>query len=453
MNLDLFYIAPCLSDDLPSISAESLRKKWFPRSDKRYLRQALHKFLAYNQDCLDFLDIAVQLQGVDNQVSIRFLTNKYIGAIPLRAPDTGKQIGDFLVHPRAARSNDKYSEISKLMFMLEEAVRPEHHDSTPLVSGISVSPPLYYDALLYIDYFEKVISSRWHKFQTVKREHPHPKSGTDWNEYIRKEFDPSLRFIFPCRDNVLSIIHKEFEHLKYVFEIAKEELLQPTTPHSIRSSAYVKLEILTRKTDMIPSTPCRSLHVRTSDPLFIKKSKEQGNILLRKAWTNTYAWRMDIAVLFERFVQFLLNKAAREIGAKSVENSRFHARGQRLEWGLGYLEPDVVLVKGNRCIFADAKYKMHFYNLGKPSDKLKEAYREDLHQLLAYCSFDSSYNKIGLLIYPSSFFSHKMTKYTNGVNLVENTVILIGVPFDSDSVDEVNTRLKELLQELFMLEA
>ena len=46
-----------------------------------------------------------------------------------------------------------------------------------------------------------------------------------------------------------------------------------------------------------------------------------------------------------------------------------------------------------------------------------------------------------------------MTKYTNGVNFVENTVVLVGVPFDNDSVDEVNTRLKGLLQELFMSEA
>ena len=450
MTMDLFYSAPCLSDDLASISAEDIRKKWFSKSDKRYLSQALYKFITYNQDCFDFLEISTKVHGVDKQTALTFSTSKYIGAIPLRAPDTGKQIGDFWVHPRAIGNKDKYSTILKLIIMLEETVNPEHFDSIPLASGMSVSPPLYYDAILYIDSFEKITSSKWHKFQTVKGAHEYPKSNTDWNAYFLKEHDPNMRITFPCRDNKLSINHSDFENLKYVFELAKKELTQPTTPYSIRYKINSRLEIITKKVELIASRPCRTLCLRAADPIYVKKAKQQANILLSNNWTTSYAWRIDISVLFERFVQFVLKKAALEIGASVIENTRFHVRGKRPEWGLYHLEPDVVLVKGARCVFADAKYKMHFYNLNASSDKLKESYRMDLHQLLAYCSFDSYSDKVGLLFYPSSDFVKKTTRYTNGVNFVENTVVHIGIPFDSDRIDDVNAHVKEMLIDLLL---
>jgi hypothetical protein len=94
---NIFLEVPCLTDKSPSISGLFLVKKWFKKADKRYLSEYLQKFIDYNKEYFDFLRVTPKIEGSGKEVSLSFRSDRFIGAIPLRSPDTGKQIGVLLL--------------------------------------------------------------------------------------------------------------------------------------------------------------------------------------------------------------------------------------------------------------------------------------------------------------------------------------------------------------------
>lgn len=158
----------------------------------------------------------------------------------------------------------------------------------------------------------------------------------------------------------------------------------------------------------------------------------QGNIFLLRNSKEVSAWRIDIAELFERYTQHLVQKAIREMPAKFHANPRFSARGYLPAWGLKYLEPDALILSENLSIAVDAKYKAHYYSRNQTSALLKETHREDLHQILAYCSFSSTKNKAGMLFYPSDHYASESFSYANSYNVTRNDIIIVGLPFEPE---------------------
>ena len=447
MSIEAFYTAPCLSDDLTTLSFIKL-KKLIKGIDKLHLSQDLHKFISYNQNNIKFLDISVSMLGLDSNTELAFSTGKYIGAIPLRSPVNGKQIGDFLVYPRFSDGKFLFSQLTKILMMLNESVEPEYLDTLPLASGGVVRPPHYYDAVKYIYAYQSAVRENWFKFRSEERSHPYPKASTNWQKYINEEHDPQKRLIYPAKDNELSPNHREWQQAKTVFEMAKDELAQPTTPMSIRYPMKTLGQALTAKTQSIQQASVQSFTIHASDPPVIKKLKEQGNIFLHRNSKEVSAWRIDIAELFERYTQHLVQKVIREMPARFYANPRFSARGYLPSWGLKYLEPDALIETENLSIAVDAKYKAHYYSRNQTSSILKETHREDLHQILAYCSFSSARNKAGMLFYPSDQYSSQSFSYTNSYNGTRNEIILVGLPFEPEIRPETQQGLWKLLNDL-----
>ncbi len=96
---------------------------------------------------------------------------------------------------------------------------------------------------------------------------------------------------------------------------------------------------------------------------------------------------------------------------------------------------------------ADAKYKSHFIAQHRNSDILKSTHREDLHQLLAYCSFEPQYNKTGILFYPAHETKWQELSYTDRIGGVCNKVILCGLPFCVDETPSTISKIKNMFQE------
>jgi len=217
-----------------------------------------------------------------------------------------------------------------------------------------------------------------------------------------------------------------------VFELAKDELSQPTTPMSIRYPMTAIEQALTVKTQNIEPKPAHTFTIHAFDPPVIKKLKEQGNVFLLRNSREVSAWRIDIAQLFERYTQYIVHQVIREMPAQFHANPRFSAYGYLPSWGLKYLEPDALIETENISIAIDAKYKAHYYSRNQTSAILKETHRADLHQILAYCSFSSAKNKAGILFYPADQYSSQSFSYTNGYNGTRNEVIIVGLPFEPD---------------------
>lgn len=122
-SLDIFCEIPCLTEQSRLLRGIALQKQWFKSADKRVIGQYLQKFISYNYESFDFIGATPQIIGSDQNVSIAFRTSNYVGTVPLRSPDTGKQIGDFVVVPRYGEK-DRYEDYIEILNLLGNEISP-----------------------------------------------------------------------------------------------------------------------------------------------------------------------------------------------------------------------------------------------------------------------------------------------------------------------------------------
>lgn len=446
---NVFLEIPCLTEEFPPILGLLLTKKWFKKADKRYLAEYLQKFNDYNKDFFEFLQVSSKIEASGKEVSLSFKSGRFIGAIPLRSPDTGKQIGDFIVKPRYTSAEDQFSGYIEIVNQLETEILPEFKHSIPLLSQNTMKPPLYLEAIKFINLFEKAAKIKWNKFQTVKRIYRYPKSQVNWKEYIEKEFDPKERLLFPCHDNILSKFHSEFFELKYVYSIAKKEIVSFKTPLNIKYQYRDSLIYLDNTLYEFPEKLTKELKIHISDPIIIKNLKAQGNKILKKNFEEITAWRIDFSLLFEKYVQFVFNQVSSEIGAIQLNNYKIRRTSYiNPSWSLNYLEPDIILMKSNMDIVVDVKYKSHLFNLKSITEDLKEEHRKDIHQLLAYTTFTKNKNKIAILCYPYVKEYITFLDYISPVSNIKVKIFLLGIPLKKSKLNDLKKFIINQLSEI-----
>lgn len=443
---DIFCEIPCLTERSASLSGLELQKKWFRGSDKRYLAEALQKFISYNKELLEFLGVTPIITGHDKDVGLSFRTGQYVGTIPLRAPDTGKQIGDFVVVPRYTSQRDRFGDYVQILNLLEHRIEPQFVDSIPLASGRNFRPPLYFEAVLYVKELAAFTKRAWRGFKSVQEIQSHPSGRINWELYVEHEHDPRRRLKFPSRRNILSESHPEYQQLKYVYELALAEILAPGTPSRIKATASAAISYLDKRLYDMLVVRTRAIQMRLSDPPAVKSIKEAAERVLQKDAQQGKAWRVDFSEVFERFVQYIFQQVSKEIGGVLFENVRFRTHGEHLPlWALSHLEPDAVLRKDEHLFFIDAKYKAHLFNRTSDSEYLKGEYRHDLHQVMAYSSFDTAEEKHVFLVYPSSSPDLETVDFGSPVSQGKTKVAMVGVPLDASFIEEAKRLILQVI--------
>lgn len=433
----IFCSVSCLTEKSPPFRGVDLRKKWFKNADNRYLAEALQTFVSLNLQMFDFLKVTPCIEGVGKDVRISFRTDKYVGAIPLRSPDTGKQVGDFIVEPRYGGMTE-YAEIIDL---LQTELPPELRESPQLQSEYC-KPPLYLECIEFINLLSTALRRPWMKFSNVQVSKNYPKAPVAWDPYAKKQANPAKRLVFPCHDNILTTFHREFYELKHVFLLAEHEISSATTPLNVRLRMQQKIDFLNKKLSLYLAVKTAKLIVRNSDPQIIKKVKDQANRILSKNRQRRIAWRIDFELLFERFVQYMFQQVAREIGGRHLPNYRIGGSfNTRPSWSLSYLEPDVLIVKNEQVIIADAKYKSHMLNVCAASEELKETHRRDIHQILAYSAFGGKTKTTAFLCYPHNQVQCIRIKYDSKATNVTKIIYLLGIPMKRSAIVEIQNSL------------
>lgn len=441
----LFFQMPCLSES-KEIKSQEIYERLFDKSvDKRYLESAVQKFALLNKKMFSFIGVSLEMNGTGSDLSIKFKTSEYIGAIPVRMPYDGIAHKDFQIIPRFDNSDQLFSDLTQLLSKLEYSISPEYADGEKLVLPLQLRPPMYYEAAKFIELFETAQKQNWVKFEVIKGIHRFPKSNTDWSKYSRTASDPVKALMYPTSDSILSVNHNEWKQLTYVFDVAQSIIMQPNVPGTIRYRYRDKITALQKKTASIKAIMTSDIPVHACDPYAIKAAKYQANTLLQKGATSCVAWRIDMAKLFERYVQYVVSKSLRGFDGNVMSNCKIRGRGQIAQWGLKHLEPDMIIKCNSKMYMADAKYKAHYYAFGQNSEILKETHRADLHQLLAYCSFSPEKNKTGILFYPSSTSSCRKINYLEQLGGINNTVYLLGIPFGINGIDDSVNEIRSLL--------
>ena len=442
---DLFHELFCLTEQSKLLDGEKLCKKWFKNADRRYIEHALYKFIEYNSDVFKFLGVTPKIEGLDKKVSLSFSTSKYIGSIPLRASDTGKQIGDLLVSPRYIAHN-RFSEYIEIVDLLGESISPEIKHSLPLASGNTFRPPLYLEAVKFISSLEKLLQTHWLKFHTEEKLLNEPAGEVLWNKYIKNEYKVENRLRYPTRKNKLTNNHSEYSQIRYVFDLAKAEIMSSNTPLSIKSSFKSRLNLIERKLyNHIPHFT-NEITIKYYDSHIVKTVKRLANNILNFNLKESVSWRVDFSDVFEKLIAYIFKQVAKETAGRTIENYQLSSKSnQYYSWDLKYLEPDIIYYKDEYQVFIDAKYKSNMYNKWSESINLKETYRNDLHQILSYSSFSCTQLKRGVLCFPSKEVEYKLIEYKNRINNSTNQVYVIGVPVLKNRIVEV----VELIVNLF----
>ena len=437
---------PCLSESKSFNRQEIYEVLFDKKGDKRYLEGDIQRFITLNRKMFDFLGVEVRSSGTGSELSLQFISGQAIGAVPVRMPYDGIARKDFQVIPRFSSGPDSFSELTQLLERLDYSVVPEYSYEDKLVNPVQLRPAIYYEAAKYTDLFDEVCRYRWVKFDSASRVHDYPKSGTDWNRYSLLSFDPNKTLEFRSKDNILSTGHYEWRQLTYVFGLAGDILTRNGVPGQIKYRYSEKIRKLTRETASVRPLKTASVQLRATDPPCVKALKEQANLILSGNTIVCPAWRIDMAELFERYVQYIVGLSVKDLAGSVHRNTKIRGSGSHACWGLKYLEPDIMIRLQDRSYMADAKYKAHYYAMSQNSDILKETHRADLHQLLAYCSFLPEKDKTGILFYPAGVSGYRKTEYRESINGIRNTVILFGIPFDAHSIENSVREVRELFR-------
>lgn len=446
--LDVFCEIPCLTEQSKQLGGVALQKKWFKSADKRIIGQYLQKFIDYNSEQFKFLGVQPYIIGSDQSTALTFRSSGFIGSIPLRASDTGKQIGDFVVMPRFT-GRDRFEDYIEILNLLGTEISPEVIDSLPLASGKNFRPPLYLEAVKFIAALEKLTMRPWRKFDNIEKVSSQPTGQINWTKYINNEYKVENRIKFPARTNVLSEFHTEYSEIKYVFDICKSELLSTNTPQRIKNTLRNKLSFLEELLYHHKHKATNKIIIRFSDSPTVKTCKEQANRILNFNLVDSTAWRVDFSDVFEKFIQHIFKEAAKETGGRLYSNFKFHSRtSKHYFWELKHIEPDAIFQKDNVLVFIDAKYKSNLYNKFDQSEVLKDDHRQDLHQIMAYSSFSKTNLKFGFLCYPSDKIELKSIQYKNGINEATNTILILGIPLKKESIYETKKLLTNELNEI-----
>ncbi|MDG1729344.1 MAG: hypothetical protein P8K68_00980 [Algibacter sp.] len=446
--LDVFYEIPCLTEKSRQLSGIALQKKWFKSADKRVIGQYLQKFIDYNSEQFKFLGVQPYIIGSDKSTALSFRSSGFIGSIPLRASDTGKQIGDFVVVPRFT-GRDRFEDYIEILNLLGAEISPEVIDSLPLASGNNFRPPLYLEAVKFISSLEILTMRPWRKFDNIEKISNQPIGQINWTKYINSEYKVENSLKFPARINVLSEFHNEYAEIRYVFDICKGELLSANTPQRIKNTLRNKLNFLEERLYHHKPKATNKTIIRFSDSPTVKNCKEQANKILNFNLVDSTSWRVDFSDVFEKFIQHIFKEVAKETGGRLYSNFKFHSSTTKhYSWELKHIEPDAIFQKKNVLVFIDAKYKSNLYNKFVQSDKLKEDHRHDLHQIMAYSSFSKTDFKYGFLCYPSDQIEIKSIHFKNGLNEARNTILILGVPLRKDSIKEIKRLLINELNEI-----
>ncbi|MDR2653579.1 MAG: hypothetical protein LBC68_14965 [Prevotellaceae bacterium] len=447
-SLDVFFEMPCLTEQSKQLSGIELQRKWLRAADRRYIGQYLQKFISYNSAQFDFLGVQPKIIGSDQSTALVFRSSGFIGSVPLRASDTGKQIGDFVVIPRFT-GRDKFEDYIEILNLLGTEISPEVADSLPLASGRNFRPPLYLEAVKFIRTLEKLVSKPWHKFDNLEKVSNQPIGQINWTKYLNKEYQVENRLKFPVKKNVLSRFHSEYAEIRYVFDICKLELLSSNTPQRIKNLLRQKLSFLEEKLYHHKPKVTNNIVIKFSDSPTVRACKEQANKILKFKLVDSTAWRVDFSDVFEKFVQYIFKEVAKEIGGKLYSNFKFRSRtSKHYSWELKHIEPDAIYQKDGVFVFIDAKYKSNLYNKYDLSETLKEEHRHDLHQIMAYSSFSKMNTKYGFLCYPSEQAEVKSIEYRNSINELTNTILILGVPLKKDNIGETKRILIDELNKM-----
>ena len=428
-DIEIFTMRPNI------IRANDILTLW--KGDKQNVAIYLQNFINYNKEALSFL--GVECITSTTELALIMTASQLVGCAPLISPVTGKQCGNIRI------KSEYQDDLDGIIPLIKGDIDLEYRKELRLNSSPFAHPPIYLECIRFIEEFYRLDPAHWKKFSNFYKEQNLPSSSTDWGKYALQSYDPTKRLIYPNKINQLVIEHPEWLELMFVLSIAIAEVQSKSAPNNVRKNYSDGILHLKQKIPYQKIRPIKELKIHRNDPPEIQNIKEIGNNILKNMSTIACAWSFNITKLYERYVQYIFNEVRVKVGGQLYHNKKYPITGDLTRWSLQYLEPDVILKFGQEDIIIDAIYKSHMMNLKNNSDILKDTFREDLHQVLAYSSLSEMKEKKIMLCYPCTSIIHKKLFLNSSFNSSRAIIYLLGIPVNKNYTKEIINYIYRIL--------
>lgn len=416
------------------INAKKILEIFLRPTTKVTSGELVSRFVNLNRENLKFLDTEInEYYNNDSDKGVIIRTGRYAGSIPLKSPVTSLYTIDLRIE--ATYSPDlKEEDIFNLLTEMDRTQMVEFNPHLTLISSFH-RPPNYIECQNFMMLYLKAKKYKWTKFINQVTMESHPRGLTDWVNNSMA-ISPKDKLLFKNKINTQTILHEEWKQINYVALHCLNELFSPKTPISIKSKLRSILTPLKKELNKDTIQPIKELRINSHDPQVIKQLKQLGNSILKHQIETNCAWRFDVAEFFESYSYFIFHKISGEFGWFIKSKPHFPISGVKKSWNLSYLEPDILLYSNLSQIIIDAKYKSHMLSGQTINDsKRKETYRNDLHQVLGYSTFNQMKCKPIILIYPGILMKSENEKSEEIFETLRYIKQEITTPFSDVIVD------------------
>lgn len=348
---------------------------------------------------------------------LRIETSTRIGAVPLLSPLTSRPDFGLVVEPRFT-----WASAGDMLAGTGFRVVPELLPLPDPPQSERRIPPWVLSSVV-LKRVTALLDSLQRRFTMSVADLRFPRGHVDWSRYASTRFPTGHPLEVPCHFPDLRDDEELRAAIHWVVRRHRDALLGQRSHGLVVRHLLALCELLLARLaatqPRLPAPPARrawsagallSRVFREGIQAIDWTAEERG--LAGLSDLAGLAWRMDMEVFFEAWVEALAEHAARRTGA-SLRVGRREQTRVSLEWrpssagSQRALIPDVVLRRADVVLVFDAKYKRHAEQIDRmgwqnASAETREAHRNDVLQVLAYSTLFDGARVVACLVYPAS---------------------------------------------------
>lgn len=368
-----------------------------------------------NRGLLTDMRVEAQVARHRGEPHLEVRSGTRVGAVPLLSPITGRTDFGLVVEPRFP-----WSGVGDLLAETGFRVTPELLPLPELPQSERRIPP-WVLASVVLRRLERLLEATSRRFVTVESDLPAPRGGVDWQAYTSTRLAYARALEVPCRYPDLRDDEELRSAIHWTVRRQRETLLAaPAAGRVARELIALCDQLVAKIAGAPPKAPDARLRSAWHRRPLVPRAFSEG--IQAIDWTVDerglaglsdlagLAWRLDMEVFFEAWVEAIATRTARRIGA-TIRSGRAEQTRVPLDWtpatagSQRSLVPDVVLQRDDLVIILDAKYKQHAHDIERlgwagVTEHLREQHRTDLLQALAYSSLFDAPRVMTLLVYP-----------------------------------------------------
>ena len=375
------------------------------------------KLVSANAGLLRDLGVTADVTRRHGEPGLVVHTSTRIGAVPLLSPITGRPDFGLVVEPRFT-----WSSAGDMLAGTGFRVVPDLLPLPDLPQSERRVPPWVLSSVVLMR-LRSLLDSLQRRFAVTSADLRAPRGQVDWERYATTRFALGRALDVPCRFPDLRDDEELRSAIQWVVRRHRDALLgQRSAGLVVRRLLAMCDVLLARLSGSAPRMPAAQQRQGWSRRAVAPRVFREG--LQAIDWTVDerglaglsdlagLAWRMDMEVFFEAWVEAVAEDAARRVGAR-LRAGRRHETRVPLDWAppsagsQRSLVPDLVMEREDVVVVLDAKYKRHAEEIERlgwanADEVLREHHRNDVLQALAYSTLFDAPRVVACLVYPAS---------------------------------------------------